>query len=354
MAWDVKGLVDATRAEPPPRFTVAFLRPLALALGRCGVDGAAFLAGLGVPEGARDGFAPVIPVLEALEEIAARIRSPHLGIDLVRNLPLGAFGLADYRFSASAILGEALTSFRPSRPDFVESIRYELAIEDDVAHIEMLPLFAFPRNYPIGEGFAMAIVVRRLRDVMGDAAVKLTAARFVYPAPASTRIFDEFFGVPVQFGAASYDIAFARDLLEAPLLTANADLARVLAERAPAPGARAPDADPFLDRVRAAVAAALAVEPPAVSISDVSGRLGLTPRSLQRRLQEKHVSFSSFVDEARRALAQDLLSREGTLLCDVAYRLGFNSVTAFFRAFRRWTGASPRQFQRERLRAGGR
>src|SRR5262249_22967909 len=160
---------------------------------------------------------------------AARTGVPHLGIELVKNLPLGAFGMADYRFSASARLIQALATFASNQAEFVESIRYEVAVEDALARIEMVPLFRFRRLYPVSHAFAMGFVVRRLRDVLGDAVVKLTSARFVCAAPASTRVHDEFFGVPVEFGTPSYEIAFARSLLRAPLLTANPELAQLLA-----------------------------------------------------------------------------------------------------------------------------
>jgi AraC-like DNA-binding protein len=341
MPWFVDGLPDATLADPPPRHTLAFIRPLALALGRLGVDSNAYLRRLGVPEGAREGFVPATTALDALEEIAERIGVPHLGIELARNVPMGVFGRLDYRFGASATLFAALETFGPRQTDFVESVRYDLRIDEDMAVIEMCPVYRFPRLYPVAQTFGLAFVVRRLRDVLGDAVVKLTAARLVPPAPRETRVYDEFFGVPVEFGAPSYEIAFARELLEARLLTASPEIAQVLAPRA-----EPPPAEPFVDRVRAAIGASLGEVAPDVTIVDVSSRLGMTPRSLQRRLREKGASFSVLVDEARRDLAQNLLSDEGTLLCDVAYRLGFSGLSAFFKAFRRWTGVSPREFQR--------
>ena len=66
------------------------------------------------------------------------------------------------------------------------------------------------------------------------------------------------------------------------------------------------------------------------------------------KLKEQGVSLSMLIDERRRELAEKLLARDSVLLCDVGYRLGFSDVKAFFRAFRRWTGTSPRAFQKTR------
>jgi AraC-like DNA-binding protein len=331
MVWIVPALPDATLANPPPSFTLAFVRPLAVALGHLRLTAPAFLANA-------PASLPVIPVLEALEELADEASVPDLGIQLVKSLPLGAFGLADYRFSASANLGLALASFADKQTEFVDSIRYETIVTGERARIEMLRRFDFPRLYPIGESFAMALVVRRLRDVLGDAVAKLSAARLAFPRPPRAKAFDDFFGIPVEFGADGYEIVFARELLEAPLLTASPELAAVLAVRGPAAS------EPFIDKVRAAIDEALTDEAPAIGINDVAKRVGMTPRSLQRKLRETNASFSTLLDDARRDLAKQLLSREGMLVCAIAYRLGFGSVAAFFRAFRRWTGLSPRQF----------
>jgi AraC-like DNA-binding protein len=344
MAWHVEGLPDATVAERPPRFPAVFIRPVAFALRGLGLDTARFRSGLLEPE--RDGSVPAVQYLEGLEEIAVQLGIPHLGIELARNLPLGAFGLTDYRFSASATLGEALVSFDPHQGEFLEAIRYELHIEH-LVRVEMCSVFRLPRLYPVAETFGIAFVVRRLRDVLGDAVAKVAAVRLVCPAPPATRIYDDFFGVGVEFGGQSYEVAFAPELLNAPLLTANPELARVLTDKVQAPD-NPPRGDPFLERVRLAIRESLGEELPTVGILPISNRLGLTPRSLQRRLREQNMSFSSLVDEARRALALELLSHEGLLLCEIAYRLGFGGVTAFFRAFRRWTGSSPREFQRTR------
>ena len=343
MAWRVEGLPDATRAEQPPRFPAAFIRPVAFALRGLGLDTATFRSGLLEPPDG--GFVPALPYLEGLEESAEQLGLPHLGIDLARNLPLGAFGLIDYRFSASATLVEAMMGFVPQQPQFLEAVRYELQVGDDVARIEMCPVFRLPRLFPVAETFGIAFVARRLRDVLGDAVAELRAVRLAFPRPASHQAHDEYFGVPVEFGADAYDLSFARDLLEAPLLTANPELARVLARQAAAPAER-PGGDPFVERVRGAIRESLAGDVPTVSATVITERLGLNARSLQRRLREQHTSLSELVDEARRDLAKELLAKEGLLLCEIAYRLGFGGVSAFFRAFRRWTGSSPREFHR--------
>jgi AraC-like DNA-binding protein len=69
-------------------------------------------------------------------------------------------------------------------------------------------------------------------------------------------------------------------------------------------------------------------------------RLGLTARSLQRRLQDEGTSFQALRDETRRSLADRYLG-QGLSVAEISFLLGFSEPSAFFRAFKRWTGLTP-------------
>lgn len=81
------------------------------------------------------------------------------------------------------------------------------------------------------------------------------------------------------------------------------------------------------------------------SIGQVARQLGVSERSLVRRLAAEGTSFRAIRDELRRELAIDEL-RSGMPIGEVAYRLGFAEPATFHRAFRRWTGDSPGRFKR--------
>ena len=69
--------------------------------------------------------------------------------------------------------------------------------------------------------------------------------------------------------------------------------------------------------------------------------MGLSRQTLYRRLKAEGVTFEALLDRLRRRLAQKLV-RQGLPVKDIAYRLGFSDPAAFSRAFKRWTGTSPR------------
>ncbi|HQU74165.1 MAG TPA: helix-turn-helix transcriptional regulator, partial [Calditrichia bacterium] len=96
-------------------------------------------------------------------------------------------------------------------------------------------------------------------------------------------------------------------------------------------------------RVRGQVSQALSEGVP--RISDVAGQLGMSGRTLQRKLADQGYSYQSLVDEARRHLAGQLLRETDYALVEVAFMTGFSEQSAFSRAFKRWEGQTPRSYR---------
>lgn len=80
------------------------------------------------------------------------------------------------------------------------------------------------------------------------------------------------------------------------------------------------------------------------SLEQVAEKLHVTPRTLQRRLAEESLVYNDLISEQRKSKAEQLLSQGKLSIQDVALRLGYSDATNFSRAFRRWTGESPREF----------
>ncbi len=98
------------------------------------------------------------------------------------------------------------------------------------------------------------------------------------------------------------------------------------------------------ERVRVQVTQALSEGAP--RISDVSARLGMSSRTLQRRLAAKGIAYQELVDDARRDLAEQLLRRTDFALAEIAFLTGYAEQSTFTRAFKRWHGQTPASFRR--------
>ena len=73
--------------------------------------------------------------------------------------------------------------------------------------------------------------------------------------------------------------------------------------------------------------------------------MGISERTLQRRLAEEGSSFSKVLDELRRDLADEFLVDRNLAVSEVAFLLGYSEPSTFYRAFRRWHDVSPREFR---------
>ena len=86
----------------------------------------------------------------------------------------------------------------------------------------------------------------------------------------------------------------------------------------------------------------------AQSQAEVARQLGLSTRALQRRLAAESTSYGALVDGTRRELALAYLREARHSMTDIGYLLGFSGAASFTRAFRRWTGKTPSEYQRRR------
>ena len=88
-----------------------------------------------------------------------------------------------------------------------------------------------------------------------------------------------------------------------------------------------------------------------LQIEGVAGLLGLSVRTLQRRLAERGLSYTMLRDRVLLEAACQLLNNSDVRLIDIAYRLGYSDPGHFTRAFQGWMGIAPRRF-REQIRDG--
>ena len=74
-------------------------------------------------------------------------------------------------------------------------------------------------------------------------------------------------------------------------------------------------------------------------------RLGMSPRTLQRRLAEQHTTFAKLLDELRREIAEHELRTTRASVDEIAYITGYSEASTFERAFKRWTHKTPREYR---------
>jgi AraC-like DNA-binding protein len=173
------------------------------------------------------------------------------------------------------------------------------------------------------------------------------AVRLERPEPVSSEPFSKVFRAQVRFGERENVLAFAACDLDERLPTGNAELARHNDEVVTRHLARI-ERVRVSSRLRRWFIDQLPAGEPAEEAAARS--LGMSLRNLQRRLEEEGTTYREALQEVRREMARSYLDEGHASVTEIAFLLGFGDASSFSRAFRRWTGLSPRAYTQDRAR----
>jgi AraC-like DNA-binding protein len=180
---------------------------------------------------------------------------------------------------------------------------------------------------------------------------RLCPLRLELARPAAhARVYERHFGCPVHFGVARNAIVFRASDAALPFVTRNAELLAMLAPQFDEELKQMKRQESFAEGVRSAIQRRLAGRRP--KVQEIARELHISPRTLQRRLQDDGFSFQQVLEQARHQLARHYLNNSGLGLNEAAYLLGYEDSNSFVRAFRAWEGVPP-GFWREAQRAKG-
>jgi AraC-like DNA-binding protein len=170
-----------------------------------------------------------------------------------------------------------------------------------------------------------------------------TTVRFAHPAPVRAAEHRRLFGPALSFGAARTELVVPAATLALPLRTARPGLAAILAARLEDQlddTARHDRPPGFPVLVRDAVLERLGRQQ--VTAASLARQLAVSERTLHRRLTAEGTTLREVLDQTRRDLAVEMLRGDRHPVKEVASALGFASTRSLHRAYRRWTGTTPR------------
>jgi AraC-like DNA-binding protein len=153
-----------------------------------------------------------------------------------------------------------------------------------------------------------------------------------------------FVGTKVEFGADRDEFALNADARESPLIHADTRLNDLLLKYCEAALAeRKGDISQLRTRVENAISTMLSHG--RVLVEDVARGLGMSERTLARKLSDEGLNFTQILQQLRRDLAVRYLDDRKLHVSKIAWMLGFTEVSAFTHACRRWTGKTPRELR---------
>ncbi len=277
---------------------------------------------------------------------AARLTGdPLLGLHVGSRSSPQMFDVLGYVTMNSPDFGEALRRLMRYHKIWDDAVSYTLETAGEDVHLS----FIYGVDNPVEElrqdcESTMAIIVRFARVVTGTPWTP-REVHFEHAAPGDASEHGRIFGALVRFDMPGNKLIFARALLSLPLVGADAGLCAVLDRHAEELLAKTASHGAVSQKIRQFLQEAM--QDGDLGLEAVARRMGISPRTLQRKLKEEGTSHQDLLDEMRRDLSKRYLKEPDMAICEVAYLLGFSEPSAFHRAFRRWTGSTPKEYRQQ-------
>jgi AraC-like DNA-binding protein len=322
-----------------PTITALAFHSIRGLLDERGHDGAAALRTAGVDPDRliAEVRVPLHRYHRAMREAADVLDDPAIGVTLSLRRPSAeAFDLLGYLAMHSQTLGDAVLRLSRYTGLWAQGIDVEVTEPPD-AGLEFV--FRAPSStcWPhVQSTLAGSVLVGRA--ITGSAWTP-SLVELALPEPTDTRTFEMALGPNLRFSASRNRITLDPDVWARPVIKADSRLIAHLESTARVLLGRLQLDDSVEGQVRDHIARHL--ETTGVTLAATARSLGMSRRTLQRRLAEAGATFAGLVDEVRRELALHLLEEEQLEVKEAAFRLGFAQPSAFSRAFKRWTGHSP-------------
>jgi len=294
-----------------------------------------------------DAFVPTAAFTRMLEEGARATRDDCFGLHFGERFDPKDIGALAYVVLNSPTVALAMENIERYVKIHNNAGRASFTIEDDGAHLSYVVTKEPPFSKRQHNEYSMAVLLRTFRMIAGDDWRPLEV-HFEHDAPNDTAEHTRIFRCPVRFGCDTNELLVEHGFIERLVPLADARLYRVLKQHVERILAELPADDDWLVAVRNAIAGAMLEGDP--KCIRVARKLAISARTLERRLKAHGVVYRQLVDDTRRVFAIDYLKDRNQSLTEIAFLLGYSEVSAFHRAFRRWTGSTPSDYRKRYAR----
>lgn len=296
----------------------------------------------------RDFFVEYPIVEEVLDGAVRASNNEYLGLQMGEMLMLRATEYVDQMIDSSADVQTA----------FENAVAYSRMISDSMdcalIHREenfevtfgLNPNWAVHSHNAVKQNLDVALVcaMKSLQRLTARN-YKPATVNFFYPRPRYWNEYYRIFDCSVHFNQKVSSICFDQKALDAPVKGKNAGLLQKLSAQAEDILTRLPVEKDLSYEVKKAV---LGQEGLFVHhIEQVADRLGMGSRTLQRGLKQEGTTFKKIHNDMRKKLAIRMLAAEVNTVGETAYLLGFSEPAAFVRAFKQWTGTTPKKYHEQ-------
>ncbi len=274
--------------------------------------------------------------------IAAALDDEFFGQDS-RRMKVGSFAMLCHSILSCKTLGHALD----------RSLRFYALILDDICGSterdlkEARIVLHDPAAGVAQRVFAHELLLMLLYGVscwLVGRRIPILRTEFSYAEPAHSAEYRLMYCADLRFNRPNTLLAFEASYLDLPVVQNERSAKEFLRTAPESILLKYKNGSSLTARVRRRLRQYLPGAVP--DFEELAEEMSITPATLRRRLHEEGESYQSIKDQLRRDLAISYLSHSSRSVMDIAVELGFSERSAFHRAFRKWTGASPGEFRR--------
>jgi AraC-like DNA-binding protein len=324
--------------------SILMVRALAGVIERKGASRDRFLSEAGVdPRWIEEGTRrlPVADYVRAIDAAIAVSGDPAFGLHMGEQARSAMFDVVGSLSEHAETLRQSIEATGRYARILSEGHEPELHEFDDTAAFRFSALRGDWTAVRLTAEFSMTALQSAL-EVFAGAGARPSAVCFAYPKPSYASEYERIFGDAARFDQPFTEMLFPRAWLDKAQPYASAELYAVLKAQA----------DRSLDRIERDAVLSERIkrvletyETRPMTMEDVARDLGISARSLRRKMLAEGVSFTDLVARNRMSIAKRMLERPGASIQETAYAMGFASPAAFHRAFKRWTGKTPKEYQ---------
>jgi AraC-like DNA-binding protein len=277
------------------------------------------------------------------EEASRSTQNDNFGLWFGNQFQPRDLGLWGYAAVSSPTLGSALENLVALLPCHQESSVMRLTRgEDGMARLEYQITASRILARRQDAELSLGMFLNLIRECCGPRWTP-EEVHFEHPRPQLWKDHETAFDAPVYFGQAANALVFRPELLGRPMPARDLRLLAMMQTCLEQLASRH-HGDDLLERVRATIRMRLPSGYP--PLEQIAAELRLPATAIQRELAEHGLTYKDAVEAMRRSLAAHYLGQRHLPLTEIAFLLGYSELSAFSRAFTRWTGRSPRAYRK--------
>ena len=278
-----------------------------------------------------------------LSQLTRASGNPHICLRLAEATQPRMLGSTGFLISTAETLGQALNVLEDYLSILYEGISFTLERGQETSEL-VLNTHNEPRNVI---EFFIACLINWPRWLTGSQ-IPVNRVQLAFSEPEHAASYQQLFAAEVFFNADRYSIQLPTIYLDQPCIDANREMHQLHKEFADGVLSKRHQKTALAAQVRSLIRQQLLNQSEAIKREDIAQQLGLSLRTLQRKLGELNTNFQSLYDQSRKALCLQLIDKGALSFGEVAFQLGFSNQSAFQKAFKRWMGMAPSRYREQR------